>query len=829
MALAEQFVLEAEQLATFDGEMPTPQQPHRAATRGPVERFGHRRPPVDHHGLAILVGDGEAADVEALDGFGRLGRPIDATEHQRRVAQVEVGETLEQRFVEGVALEPGLERTAEIGLGHVPHTPRGLATGVETLVRVVDVGLFVSEIGVLLGHNGSRNAIGQAPGPDPAIASCVDGCPRRPRRSARVPGGARRGFDPRCDQTARPRRRDHHAAGSPLRRRRRCALQRHRGRPPRSRFRCRRRSGYRPGRRATVALTRRPPTPAPTRLRRHLLRHRHRRPTRRRTRGAAARVRRCPVHRGELSDRGPPEQGLPPHQGADPHRRSPVARGDGTPRRVGHHVHRRATQPWRHRVPAVRLVGGLAEPPRLRPLRPAPLAPRVARTAPPPPECPGDPFRHRLRPPSRIDARRRTDRARPRLAHSHRRCSSPLRRRSDRAGQPRPRPRVGRGRAGSRRCPPGVARQRAARRHPAPGPRLQPRPRSTTRHRSSRAPGRGRPGPRTHPTTSRRDHPPMTSDRVAVVLMAYGTPRTPDEIEPYYTDIRRGRPPTPEALADLVARYAAIGGVSPMAQLTEAQASGLQSALDAAEPGRFEVSLGLKHADPKVEETAQRVAADGVCAVVGLVLAPHYSSYSIGQYLDRTRQGVAESGADIEVVGVESWATEPAFIDFLADDLDRRVTAMRERTGGRVRVLFTAHSLPQRIIDDGDPYPDELRATAEAVAARLGLTEGDDWQIAWQSAGRTPEPWIGPDILEVIDGLGRTATENADDAVAGVIVSACGFVADHLEVLFDLDIEAAQRAGQHGLAFDRTACVNDHPAIMAALADRVLSAVDATR
>jgi ferrochelatase len=306
----------------------------------------------------------------------------------------------------------------------------------------------------------------------------------------------------------------------------------------------------------------------------------------------------------------------------------------------------------------------------------------------------------------------------------------------------------------------------------------------------------------------------MTAERVAVVLMAYGTPRTPDEIEPYYTDIRRGRPPTPEALADLVARYAAIGGVSPLAQLTEAQAAGLQLALDAAEPGRFEVSLGLKHAEPKVEDTARRVASDGVDAVVGLVLAPHYSSYSIGQYLERTRQGVVESGADIPVVGVESWATEPAFVEFLADDLDRRVAAMRERTGGPVRVLFTAHSLPQRIIDSGDPYPDELRSTAEAVAARIGLTEGDDWQIAWQSAGRTPEPWIGPDILEVIDSL-------ADTGVAGVIVSACGFVADHLEVLYDLDIEASGRAASHGLAFDRTACVNDDATIMAALAERV--------
>jgi ferrochelatase len=306
----------------------------------------------------------------------------------------------------------------------------------------------------------------------------------------------------------------------------------------------------------------------------------------------------------------------------------------------------------------------------------------------------------------------------------------------------------------------------------------------------------------------------MTAERVGVVLMAYGTPRTPDEIEAYYTDIRRGRPPTPEALADLTKRYAAIGGVSPLAQLTEAQAAALQLALDAAEPGRFEVSLGLKHADPKVEDTARRVASAGVDAVIGLVLAPHFSSYSIGQYLDRTRQGVTESGADIPVIGVESWAVEPAFVEFLADDLDRRVAAMRELTGGRVRVLFTAHSLPQRIIDAGDPYPDELRSTAEAVAARIGLAEGDDWQIAWQSAGRTPEPWIGPDILEVIDSL-------ADADVAGVIVCACGFVADHLEVLYDLDIEAADRAASHGLAFDRTACVNDDATIMIALAERV--------
>ncbi len=301
------------------------------------------------------------------------------------------------------------------------------------------------------------------------------------------------------------------------------------------------------------------------------------------------------------------------------------------------------------------------------------------------------------------------------------------------------------------------------------------------------------------------------SRTTAVLLMAYGTPRHPEEIEAYYTDIRRGRPPTPEALADLVARYDAIGGISPLAQLTEAQRDALQAALDERAPDTYRVDLGLKHADPKIEEATEALLADGVERIVGLVLAPHYSSYSIGQYLGRAR-AVAEP-AGVPVGGVDSWATEPAFIDFISADLERRLEAVPAGS----RVLFTAHSLPQRIIDGGDPYPDELRATAVAVAERLGLEEGRDWSIAWQSAGRTPEPWIGPDILEVIDSL-------ADEgSVPGVVVSAVGFVADHLEVLYDLDIEAANRAAARGLAFARTACVNDDAAVMGALADRVIS------
>lgn len=304
----------------------------------------------------------------------------------------------------------------------------------------------------------------------------------------------------------------------------------------------------------------------------------------------------------------------------------------------------------------------------------------------------------------------------------------------------------------------------------------------------------------------------MTTGRVAVVLMAYGTPRAPEQILPYYTDIRRGRPPTDEQLADLTKRYEAIGGLSPLAETTEAQRDAIQVALDQLEPGRYEVVLGLKHADPKIEAAVDELAERGFTEIVGAVLAPHYSAFSVGQYLGRVREAAEPRG--ITVRGVESWAVEPAFLDFVTADLRQRRSDMPERT----MVLFTAHSLPERIMATGDPYIDELRSTAEAVAERLGMVEGDAWRIAWQSAGRTPEPWLGPDILDVIDELGAT------DDIDGVIVSSVGFVADHLEVLYDLDIEATDRADRAGLRFARTASVNDDPTVMAALARRIHAA-----
>jgi ferrochelatase len=324
--------------------------------------------------------------------------------------------------------------------------------------------------------------------------------------------------------------------------------------------------------------------------------------------------------------------------------------------------------------------------------------------------------------------------------------------------------------------------------------------------------------------------PARQHGRVAVVLMAYGTPASADAIEEYYTDIRRGRPPTPEQLADLTARYEAIaafgeGRTSPLAARTEEQRTALQAALDELEPGRFTVVLGLKHAHPRIEATVAEVCAAGYDTIVAVVLAPQDSELSVGEYVGRVRTAAAASDPSVAVHAVRSWAREPAFVEFIARDLQHRLdaaAAARTNAGGQTLVLFTAHSLPARILDSDDPYPAELRATAEAVAARLGLREGTDWRIAWQSAGRTPEPWLGPDIAEVIGVLAAT-----DPDVDTVIVSAVGFVADHLEVLYDLDIEARHLADESGLAFDRTSCVNADPTVMAALAALVRDTAEA--
>jgi protoporphyrin/coproporphyrin ferrochelatase len=299
----------------------------------------------------------------------------------------------------------------------------------------------------------------------------------------------------------------------------------------------------------------------------------------------------------------------------------------------------------------------------------------------------------------------------------------------------------------------------------------------------------------------------------AVLLMAYGSPGSPDEVEAYYTHIRRGRPPEPEQLADLVGRYEALGGVSRLRERTEAQAAAIQETLDDARPGHFEVRLGLKHAAPFIEDTAAALADDGFERVVGAVLAPHYSAGSVGQYLTRAADVCGQRR--VSFGAVEQWYDLEAYRDFLAASVRSRLAELPDAT----KVLFTAHSLPLRVLE-GDPYPDQLEAGARAIAEAAGLAPFDQWGRCWQSAGRTQEPWAGPDILEVIAELAATGRADA------VLVCPHGFVADHLEVAYDLDLEARAAATGAGLAFERTAVVNDDAEVMGALAARIGDVAD---
>lgn len=297
---------------------------------------------------------------------------------------------------------------------------------------------------------------------------------------------------------------------------------------------------------------------------------------------------------------------------------------------------------------------------------------------------------------------------------------------------------------------------------------------------------------------------------VGVVVMAYGTPASPDDVEPYYTHIRRGRPPSPEQLADLRRRYDALGGTSSMAERTAAQVAAIAAALEERAPGRFRVALGQKHAAPFIEDAAATLAAEGVTDVVGLVLAPHHSGASVGEYQRRLAEAVSGRTAPID-----RWSDLDAWQAFTADTVREGLAALPEKT----KVLFTAHSLPERVLD-GDPYPAELAGSARAIARRAGLATWAGWGLAWQSAGATPEPWRGPDVLQVLRDLAETGRSE------GVLVCPQGFVTDHLEVGYDLDIEARAVAEEVGLAFGRTRTVDADPAVMGALADRVVAAAE---
>lgn len=283
--------------------------------------------------------------------------------------------------------------------------------------------------------------------------------------------------------------------------------------------------------------------------------------------------------------------------------------------------------------------------------------------------------------------------------------------------------------------------------------------------------------------------------------MAYGGPASLVDVEPYLLDVRGGRATTPELVHEITERYRRIGGRSPILELTEAQAAALGQSLG---PG-FATCVGMRHWHPYIKDSVERIIAAGHRRLVGIVMAPHYSRLSVGAYEKKLLEAAA---GRIETALVRSWGDEPRFLDAVAE----RVTEALARFAppSDVSVLFTAHSLPERILASGDPYPAELRASAAAVAARLGAQIGA-WEFAFQSAGASPEPWLGPDAGEVIERLAAQGKKE-------FLIVPIGFVCDHVEILYDIDVEYHELAQRLGVRLERTASLNDAPPLIDALA-----------
>jgi len=301
--------------------------------------------------------------------------------------------------------------------------------------------------------------------------------------------------------------------------------------------------------------------------------------------------------------------------------------------------------------------------------------------------------------------------------------------------------------------------------------------------------------------------------KTAVLLLAYGGPDTLADVPAYLLDIRGGRE-TPQALVDEIThRYAEIGGYSPLLRITRSAAAQLQEVIG------LPVYVGMRHWQPWIKEVVAQMTVDGVERVVVICMAPHYSSLSIGAYRKRLDEGLAAADASMAVLFVESWHTQPEYLAAVAENV--RATRVRFPAGADVLTVFSAHSLPESIIQRGEPYDRQLRETARLLADRLALPD-ERWMFSYQSAAKTGVPWLGPQIEDLVAELAARGEKN-------LLIAPIGFIADHVEVLYDIDIGVQQIAHAHGVRVERPPMLNDSPAMVANLAAIVRQTLAVTR
>jgi len=296
---------------------------------------------------------------------------------------------------------------------------------------------------------------------------------------------------------------------------------------------------------------------------------------------------------------------------------------------------------------------------------------------------------------------------------------------------------------------------------------------------------------------------------IGVLVMAYGGPASLDEIPGYLADIRHGRP-TPRAVVDeITENYRAIGGRSPLLDVSRRQVDVLAADLG----GDFRCYLGMRHWSPWIEEVVGEMIGDGIERAVSLVLAPHFSALSVARYQQKLADGLELYHGRIDVEHVPSYHDAPGLIEALATRVSEGISRWPDADRPSVHVVFSAHSLPERVLASGDPYGEQCLETARLVAARADLSD-ERWSWAYQSAGRTPEPWAGPDLGDHLEELGARGVRN-------VVSVPVGFVSDHVEILFDIDHKAAAVAAGSGMRLERPPALNDDPLFIGALAELV--------